>query len=1340
MRKSSTWFVRARDAAPRRLRRSSARSRRHRLLAALEALEPRYLLAFGADLFFDLNQLGVSSEPGSFTELNGVTYFVADDGQHGAELWKSDGTTAGTELVIDLLPGPSGSRPENLTVLANDLIFTAVDDVGDVDLWKTNGTVEGTIQILDAETDQVYDPQQLTESGGKVFFTAESFVAGDSIGYELWVTDGSQAGTMLVRDINTDQTVFEGPRELTDVNGTLFFTSYTNGYDNRELFKSNGTLAGTVLVLDIDGDSLESSDPRNLTAIGNTLYFAAETLADGVELYKSNGTDVGTVQIQDLNPAGDSYPRDLVEYNGQVFFSADNGNGRRLFKSDGNTITPVADATGVAGPTSPSELTVAGADLFFAAVGDEAVPGPITVLTPELTTSNSFRFGNNASSGVAGIVTQVAGPDRGFVRIASNSSLNFIAREGDQIDEGDPGDLGVIGAPNVGLSTIAAGDLVLHDIDANDLAVDAWQWSANDSAGITDIDFSGFISGSDFGDANEGVVFTLELSGPGVSTVTMVQTITGPDLDSWNADRDADNIGLSHPGGAQYTSVVVTLTLRDLLNANSARVEEQGQPPIPQDREALVVNAQLTALGATSGTPGRELHKTDGTPAGTELVKNIAFVGDSNPTELTEVGGLLYFAAKDPNASGNELWVSDGGAASTVLVKDIRPGVDSYGAFLGSDPEQLTEVNGKLFFSAINSLGDRELWLSEGATVNTADANLLKNINEGTAGSEIEQLTPVGNKLYFVANDGFNGEAIWVADPATGTVTMVPDLTPGSNAGEISGLEAYNGGVAFYHDTLGIHFTDGGTPTLLSNTLIPAVLSAEGKLFEAVGTNLFFVTDDPADSPDVGQELFKYDSVTQATSLVFDLFAGSASSAPAELTEFNNQLYYVGQSNNGFFDRGRELIRTDGTAGGTATIDINSEVPLQGDPNSTLPSNPDQLTVSGLRLYFAAETSGAGRELWSINTSNSPSMAADIRNGTNGSNPGALTDVNGVLYFSANNGSDGFEPYSSLGSSVTPLGNINGGGSSSNPSDFMRIGNRVYFSATQSTTGRELWLTTGSAAGTAIVEDLQLGPGSSNPVPLLDVGSDRVLVAANGGEGVLDREVWIAGGPVAGIELAIEINPGLVGSDPRDLVEVAGTPFLIADNGFNGDELYVIGEFAPQVDHVEVNVGTVDEDYVSSINTFTVHFNTIVDVIGDPFAITNTTTTEAVAHNFSVDDSTGTTSVELTFDPGDTVNANGHLEDGLYQLTIAAAGIDTFGVILDGNGDETPGGDFSYSVTRKYGDADGSGLVAIPDYLAFRLAFGSQPGDAAWDFAYDDDGDGVIGISDYLRFRLNFGT
>ncbi len=112
----------------------------------------------------------------------------------------------------------------------------------------------------------------------------------------------------------------------------------------------------------------------------------------------------------------------------------------------------------------------------------------------------------------------------------------------------------------------------------------------------------------------------------------------------------------------------------------------------------------LLFFNANDGISGYELWKSDGTAAGTVLVRNIRTgSAGSNPGYLTNSGGTLYFAAND-GTTGTELWKSDGTAAGTVLVSDLVTGSTS------GLPRRLTDVSGTLYFSRTQSGVGTELW------------------------------------------------------------------------------------------------------------------------------------------------------------------------------------------------------------------------------------------------------------------------------------------------------------------------------------------------------------------------------------------------------------------------------------------------------------------------------------------------------------------------------------------------------------------------------------------------------------------------------------------------------
>jgi ELWxxDGT repeat protein len=318
----------------------------------------------------------------------GSTYFFsANDGINGRELWKSDGTEAGTVLVKDIRAGSSSSGPGRLTAVGEILYFTAYDNVNGRELWKSDGTEAGTVLVKDIRSglDGDGDPRngnldELIAVGNTLFFSANDGTNGD----ELWKSNGTAASTVMVKDIfggvNSDdppQPLSGNPDNLIAVGATLFFSANDND-NGDELWKSDGTEAGTVLVKDIRG-GIGGSDPTKLTAVGDTLFFSASDGANGRELWKSNGTALGTVLVKDILIDGDGGPSNLTAVGNTLFFTAyEDVNGTELWKSNGTASGTVmvkdiatGDCDGSPCSSVPEHLTAVGSILYFSAF-DEA--------------------------------------------------------------------------------------------------------------------------------------------------------------------------------------------------------------------------------------------------------------------------------------------------------------------------------------------------------------------------------------------------------------------------------------------------------------------------------------------------------------------------------------------------------------------------------------------------------------------------------------------------------------------------------------------------------------------------------------------------------------------------------------------------------------------------------------------------------------------------------------------------------------------------------------------------------------------------------------------------------
>lgn len=451
------------------------------------------------------------------------------------------------------------------------------------------------------------------------------------------------------------------------------------------------------------------------------------------------------------------------------------------------------------------------------------------------------------------------------------------------------------------------------------------------------------------------------------------------------------------------------------LNANGAST--------PSD--FIEVN-NVTYFVATNAANGRELWTTDGTTQGTKMLVDVNVgAGSSDPTNLVNVNGVLYFSAKD-SANGRELWRTDGTVGGTYMVKDLFTGTYPVGyqqVGNSSNPTQLTNVGGKLFFTARNGSSGVELWSSDGTSAGTA---MVKNIYADAGGgatpssSSPTQLTNYNGALFFVADDGQNGRELWKSDGTEAGTVMVKNIHEGTyqytptgggsaqtrqNSAHPGLLRVLNGQLYFVANdgTHGAELwkTDG---TAAGTSLVKDIRSGTASAFtssslmEVVGNLLLFSANDGT----TGDELWRSDGTSAGTSLLKDLRQG----AEGDLSYFgafsviDNVLYFAGNDGT----KGKELWKSDGTADGTVMLaDIWTGNFAAGEssqgPHSSLPA---YITNVNGTIYFSAFTGETGRELWKYTPAGGATLVADAVAGSNSVDPTFITEVNGRIFFSGN--------------------------------------------------------------------------------------------------------------------------------------------------------------------------------------------------------------------------------------------------------------------------------------------------------------------------------------------------
>lgn len=881
----------------------------------LESLEARLPLAADFHLLSDVNQTleAISSNISSAVTIGGTTYFSANDGVSGRELWKSDGTTAGTVRVKDIYPGGKGSDPQDLTEFQGILYFAAHDrDNGadyygnrDVELWRSDGTEAGTYRLK--ELVPGIGPSNLgqpvnvegtlffaaryspgsdirlwksdgTESGTEVVTIPNVFYqptfpsvigsAGNALLFtsngDLWRSDGTGAGTFQLKDFSSPSYT-EWPRVLSQTAEMTYFT--VNDGSGFGLWRTDGTVAGTFFIKTIQPSG---PNPGFLSAanLGNTIIFGASDAEHGAELWKSDGTPEGTVLVKDLWPGNSSYmppwdptpfpnsssPAGFTNLNGQIYFLATGNVDMGLWRTDGTSAGTllVKTITGLAGNPRYSTLENVGGTLYFSTTFNSSSEPWVSDGTAAGTMRlKDINAGNRGS--FAGSFTELDG------------QAIFLASDGIHGEELWRSD-----------GTEAGTTLVKDILPAT---------AGSEPSMVTNV------AGAIYFKANDGLAGEeLWMSGGDAATTRLVKDI--------------------RPGGA------------------GAEIEH-----------LVDVNGTLF-FTANDGFSGIELWRSDGTAAGTTLVRDIA-VGPSGstPRSLANVGGKLYFAAND-GAAGVELWTSDGTEAGTVRVKDLAAGA------AGSSADNLVNVDGVLYFSADDGISGHELWKSDGTELGTA---LVKDIFPGISGSIALQLINVGGVLYFSAKDSETNGELWKSDGTAAGTVQVKDLESGPNGSWPQWLTNINGELYFstnnHTPNAGLwksNGTEAGTVRIPNFSAHQSSLSL--RVVGQVGTTLFVVESSWSD----GSTLWSTDGTDAGTRSL------TGSDPLGNFIMWGDHLYFTRTDN----VHGNELWRSDGTHAGTELVKDFSN-----DSRSSM-SGWDLLKVVNDRLVVITTTDRYGAELW----------------------------------------------------------------------------------------------------------------------------------------------------------------------------------------------------------------------------------------------------------------------------------------------------------------------------------------------------------------------------------------
>jgi ELWxxDGT repeat protein len=344
---------------------------------------------------------------------------------------------------------------------------------------------------------------------------------------------------------------------------------------------------------------------------------------------------------------------------------------------------------------------------------------------------------------------------------------------------------------------------------------------------------------------------------------------------------------------------------------------------------------------------GCELYRTDGTGPGTRLVKDILDGPDSGYRGSLSIRGDLLLFAADDGTHGAEPWRSDGTPDGTFLLGDMNSGLAS------SNVIPLGELNGASFFSAGSD--SATLWKTDGTIAGTVVVGPMPDWNGGSA--------VLGDVAVFAASDAAHGAEIWRTDGTAAGTTLLLDINPSGDSSPF--FAGRLGDRVFFWADDGAHgmepwVTDGtAAGTMLLKDINPGPARSIGIRWAILGSTVYFFAYDGVH----GLELWKSDGTPAGTVLVRDVAPGPAGSMFIEsFTAAGHEVFFTASDH----VSGRELWRSDGTEAGTSLVADLAPGLAAGAVSWNLSMNRVVLARSGGKILFTASDGTTGHELWSL--------------------------------------------------------------------------------------------------------------------------------------------------------------------------------------------------------------------------------------------------------------------------------------------------------------------------------------------------------------------------------------
>ena len=869
--------------------------------------------------------------------------FFADDGVHGTEIWKSDGTPAGTQMVKDAFPGKMGIDvswvTDNPPVFFNNAYYFASYDENNVlRLWRTDGTEAGTgvfspnITLNSSDFDGDYFLQVI---GNELIFVGDD----GTTGFEIYKTDGTEAGTVLVKDIvpGTDAPYIDS-YYYTSTDNYVFFVA-ENENEMSRIWRTDGTEAGTFMVNNSDDTSY--AEIYSLVAFNNEVYFYDDATST---FWKSDGTENGAVLLKNNLYFGVSeFGYDYFFYNNEMYFSgATNDFGSELWKTDGTvdgTVLVKDIVSGTSG-SDPYEFEISNGRLYFNA--------------------NNLLWKTDGTEAGTELVTSQFNEIDDLNDL--NGSLTFCASDaGDRvmcITDGTEAGTTVLNTIEQSQSSMSPylynNEVYFIGFNTNTQSRALYKTNGTINGTLPVKDFSSISYFSHQNIANGKYYFSTNDYIHGkemwISDGTQAGTFMLKDINK--RSKSSSPRSITDVNGITYFSAVTPENGRELwktdgtdagtvmikdINTTISSGDNANEDGILNDDEFINFNGTLF-FPADDGTNGVELWKSDGTEAGTVMVKDINNNGNSIVDNFTVVGNKLYFTAYE-TTSGIELWVTDGTEAGTQMVGDIYQGAGS------SNPCDFVVYNDEIYFSA--SDGTSTKFYKVNST--TGNVELVKDI------ITYEKIVYKG-KIYMsaIGTSGI-GKELFVSDGTSAGTVLLKDLSTYSGSPDFftisNGLLYFRAGYIYNSDFTGLWKTDGtadGT-VMVKQIIIFQLTEANGTLFMDVRDNY-------------DQELWISDGTETGTVLLKNINPTSYSYIE-NMTNVNGILFF--SAKNG--PDGREFWMSDGTEAGTQMV-MNINIEQAGSSsNYNYGADIKEIMFDGTNVYFNATSLEYGNELWTFN-------------------------------------------------------------------------------------------------------------------------------------------------------------------------------------------------------------------------------------------------------------------------------------------------------------------------------------------------------------------------------------